>query len=53
MKCFDAMTWVLGLGVYSNSKAIKKIKENLRILERQNVLKEFKICLLARYFNVT
>ena len=45
--------WVLGWGVYSNSKAIKQIKKNLRILEGQNILQEFKICLLARYLNVT
>ena len=53
MKHFDAMTWVLGWGVYSNPKAIRKIKENLRILEGQNVLQEFKIFLLARHLNVT
>ena len=47
------MTWILGWGVYSNLRAIKKIKENLRILEGQNVLQEFKICLLAKYLNVT
>ena len=34
------MIWVLGWGVYSNSRAIKKIKDNLRILEGQNVLQE-------------
>ena len=32
MKHFDAMTWVLGWRVYGNSRAIKKIKDNLRIL---------------------
>ena len=53
MKHFDAMTWVLGWGVYSNSRAIKKIKDNLRILEGQNVLQEYKIHLLAKYLNVT
>ena len=47
------MTWVLGWGVYSNSRAIKKIEDNLRILEGQNVLQEYKICLLAKYLNVT
>ena len=34
MKHFDAMTWVLGWGVYSNSRAIKQIKDNLGILGR-------------------
>ena len=53
IKHFDAMTWVLGWGVYSNSRAIKQINNNLRILEGQNVLQEFKICLLAKYLNVT
>ena len=47
------MTWVLGWGVYSNFRAIKKIKDNLRILEGQNVLQEYKIHLLAKYLNVT
>ena len=42
------MTWVLGWGVYSNSRAIKKIKDNLRILEGQNVLQEYKICLFGQ-----
>ena len=53
MKYFDTMTWVLGWGIYSNSRAIKKIKENLRILEGQNVLQDYKIHLLAKYLNVT
>ena len=38
-----ALVFALGWGVYSNSKQIKKIKENLRVLEGQNVLQEFKI----------
>ena len=29
MKCFSVMTWLLGWGVYSNSRSIKKIKKNL------------------------
>ena len=52
-KALDTMTWVLGWGVYSKSRAIKQIKDNLRILEGQNVLQEFKILLLAKYLNVT
>ena len=47
------MMWVLGWGVYNNSKVLKQIKKNLRILEGQNVFEEFKIYLLARYLNVT
>ena len=42
-KWSDALVFALGWGVYSNSKQIKKIKENLRVLEGQNVLQEFKI----------
>ena len=38
IKHFDTMTWVLGWGVYSNSRVIKQIKDNLRILDGQNVL---------------
>ena len=53
VKHFDAMTWVLRWGVYSNPRAIKKTKDNLRILEGQNVLQEYKIHLLAKYLNVT
>ena len=47
------MTWVLEWGVCSNSRAIKKIKDSLRILEGQNVLQEYKIHLLGKYLNVT
>ena len=48
-----ALVFPLGWGVYSNSKQIKKIKENLRVLEGQNILQEFKNCLLAKYLNLT
>ena len=48
-----ALVFALGWGVYSNSKQIKKIKENLRVLEGQNVLQEFKIRLQAKYLNLT
>ena len=41
------------LGSILQLKKIKKIKENLRVLEGQNVLQEFKICLLAKYLNLT
>ena len=47
------MTWVLGWGIYSNSRAIKKIKDNLRILEGQSVLQEYKIHFLAKNLNIT
>ena len=42
VKQFETMTWVLEWGVYSNSRAIKNIKDNLRIPEGQNVLQEDK-----------
>ena len=47
------MTWFLGWGVFSNSRNIKKIKENLFILQQQNKIQTFQICLLAKYLNLT
>ena len=47
------MTWFLGWGVFSNSRNIKKIKKNLFILQQQNKIQTFQICLLAKYLNLT
>ena len=47
------MTWFLGWGVFSNSRNIKKIKENLFILQQQNKIQTFQIRLLAKYLNLT
>ena len=53
LKRVDLLTWFLGWGVFSNSRNIKKIKENLFILQQQNKIQTFQICLLAKYLNLT
>ena len=52
-KRFGVMTWVMGWGVWSNAKNIKKIKENIEILQEQNILQEKEIMELAHYLNLT
>ena len=52
-KRFGVMTWVMGWGVWSNAKNIKKIKENIEILQEQNILQEKQIMELAHYLNLT
>ena len=42
-KRVDLLTWFLGWGVFSNSCNIKKIKENLFILQQQNKIQTFQI----------
>ena len=49
----DLLTWFLGWGVFSNSRNIKKIKENLFILQQQNKIQTFQIHLLAKYLDLT
>ena len=34
------LTWILGWGVFSNAQSIRKIKENLHTLQRQNQLQD-------------
>ena len=53
MKCFGVMTWLLGWGVYSNSRSIKKIKKNLQVLQEQNKLQDKQIKELAKHLNLT
>ena len=52
-KRFGVMTWVMGWGVWSNAKNIKKIKENIEKLQEQNILQEKQIMELAHYLNLT
>ena len=52
-KRFGLMTWVMGWGVWSNSRNIKKIKENVKMLQKQNILQEKQIMELAHYLNLT
>ena len=48
MKQFSIINWFLGWCVYSNSRSIKKIKKNLRILQDQNILQDKQIKELAK-----
>ena len=52
-KRFDIMTWVLGWGVFSNARNIRKIKKNIKTLYLQNVLQDQQIAELASYLNLT
>ena len=42
----------LGWGVYANHAQIKKLKQNIRILQNQNILQDRKIDVLAKYMNL-
>ena len=53
MKRYSILTWVLGWGVFSNSRSINKIKQNLRILQDQNLLQDKQIKALADHLNLT
>ena len=53
MKRYSILTWVLGWGVFSNSRSINKIKKNLRILQDQNLLQDKQIKALAGHLNLT
>ena len=52
-KRFNLMTWIVGWGTWSNSRNIKKIKKNIRILKTQNFLQEAQILELTHYMNLT
>ena len=53
MKRYSILTWVLGWGVFSNARSINKIKQNLRILQDQNLLQDKQIKALANHLNLT
>ena len=53
MKRYSIPTWVLGWGVFSNLHSINKIKQNLRILQDQNLLQDKQIKTLADHLNLT
>ena len=53
MKRYSILTWVLGWGVFSNLCSINKIKQNLRILQDQNLLQDKQIKALADHLNLT
>ena len=53
VKRFGIMMWILGWGVYSNSHSIRKIKQNLRVLQDQTILQDKQIKELAKHLNLT
>ena len=53
IKRYSILTWVLGWGIFSNSHSINKIKQNLRILQDQNLLQDKQIKALADHLNLT
>ena len=42
-KRFNLMTWIIGWGTFTNMRNIKKIKENIKVLQDQNILQEKQI----------
>ena len=52
-KRFSLATWILGWGVYSNTRNIMSIKKNIQALYAQNILQEKQIIELTHYLNVT
>ena len=53
MTRYSILTWVLGWGVFSNAQSINKIKQNLHILQDQNLLQDKQIKALAGHLNLT
>ena len=47
------MTWIIGWGTWSNMRNIKKIKENIQVLQEQNILQEQQILELTHFLNLT
>ena len=53
MKGVGILTWILGWGMFSNTRNIAKIKHNLCTLHQQNQLQDEQIKHLAKYLNLT
>ena len=53
MKRVGIFTWILGWGVYSNTRSISKIKDNLHNLQKQNQMQDKQIKHLAKFLNLT
>ena len=53
MKRVGILTWILGWGVFSNTRNIAKIKDNLCTLHQQNQLQDEQLKHLAKYLNLT
>ena len=43
MKRVGILSWILGWGVYTNSRSISKIKTNLHTLQKQNQVQDEQI----------
>ena len=52
-KRFNLMTWIIGWGTFKNMRNIKKIKENIQVLQDQNILQEKQILELTHFLNLT
>ena len=50
---FGLATWVLGWGLYKTYSTIKHIKDNIKILQEQNLLQQDQIIELGHYLNIT
>ena len=53
MKRVGVFTWILGWGIFSNTRNIAIIKDNIHILQKQNQLQDKQIKQLANYLNLT
>ena len=53
MKRVRIFTWILGWGVFLNTRNINKIKDNIPTLQKQNQLQDKQIKQLANYLNLT
>ena len=51
-KRFGLATWVLGWELYKTYSTIKHIKDNIRILQEQNLLQQDQIIELGHYLNI-
>ena len=53
MKRVSIFTWILGWGIFSNTRNIAKIKDNIHTLQKQNQLQDKQIKQLVNYLNLT
>ena len=53
MKQYSILTWVFRWDVFSNAQSITKTKQNLQILQDQNILQDKQIKALANHLNLT
>ena len=53
MKRYSILIWVPGWGVFSNARSINKIKQNLQILQDQNLLQDKQIKAFANHLDLT